>query len=84
MAYLMKELGMNFYDALNFCRSKRPIVCPNMGFVRQLQEYERELKTQPVVTTVPVKMMPAAAQAAQQMTAKSQLQEITGATQSIT
>ena len=58
----MKELGMNFYEALNLCRSKRPIVCPNMGFVRQLQEYERELKQSTLAAAIPGKVMPAAAQ----------------------
>lgn len=43
IAYLMKEKGMGFWDALNFTRSKRSIVCPNMGFMRQLQDFDKEL-----------------------------------------
>jgi protein-tyrosine phosphatase len=44
LAYLMKEKKMPFWEALNLVRQRRPIVCPNVGFMRQLQEYERELK----------------------------------------
>ncbi len=40
----MKELDKTYWDALYFTRNKRPIVCPNMGFARQLQEYEKIIK----------------------------------------
>ena len=36
IAYLMKEKYMSFWDAYNLTRAKRPIICPNMGFMRQL------------------------------------------------
>ena len=39
----MKEKGFEFWNALNFVRSRRSIICPNMGFMRQLQEYEKAL-----------------------------------------
>lgn len=39
----MKEKGFEFWNALNFVRSRRSIICPNMGFMRQLQEYEKTL-----------------------------------------
>jgi hypothetical protein len=39
----MKERGMPFWDAYNFTRAKRPIICPNMGFMKQLQDFEKEL-----------------------------------------
>lgn len=32
IAYLMKERGMGFQEALRLCKSKRPGVCPNLGF----------------------------------------------------
>ncbi len=44
IAYLMTELEMTFHEALYFCRARRPIVCPNMGFVRQLQDFEKKIK----------------------------------------
>lgn len=34
IAYLMKEKGFEFWNALNFVRSRRSIICPNMGFMR--------------------------------------------------
>ena len=46
IAYLMKEKGMSLYEALNFTKSKRFIVEPNFGFMRQLQEYEKSLNKQ--------------------------------------
>lgn len=44
MAYLIKEKGMPFWDAYTFTRGKRPIICPNIGFMRQIQEYEVSTK----------------------------------------
>ena len=29
IAYLIREKSMSYFDALNFVRIKRPIVCPN-------------------------------------------------------
>lgn len=40
-AYLMKTQQMNHHEAIKFLRSKRGIVDPNRGFVRQLRIYER-------------------------------------------
>jgi len=40
IAYLIREKGMNFQKALTFVRMKRPIVCPNIGFQRQLMDFE--------------------------------------------
>ena len=37
---------MTYWEALNFVRKARFIVCPNMGFAKQLQEYEQKLKFQ--------------------------------------
>jgi hypothetical protein len=37
----MSHMGYNFYDAADFLCEKRPIVCPNLGFIKQLQLYEK-------------------------------------------
>ena len=37
--YIMKEKGWNFNDCLNYIRERRPIVCPNDGFEKQLRHY---------------------------------------------
>jgi hypothetical protein len=47
----MKEKGFEFWNALNFVRSRRSIICPNMGFMRQLQEYEKTLPKKNVEET---------------------------------
>ena len=44
LAYLMREKSMGLWEALNLVRQRRPIVCPNIGFMRQLQDFEREIK----------------------------------------
>lgn len=41
MAYLMRRKNMNFSDVATFVAGKRPIVCPNLGFLKQLQLYEQ-------------------------------------------
>jgi hypothetical protein len=38
-AYLIAEKGMTGPAAIDFVREKRPIVCPNVGFRQQLDEY---------------------------------------------
>lgn len=38
-AYLIAEHGMTGPDAINFVRERRPVICPNVGFRRQLDEY---------------------------------------------
>ncbi|KAH9983943.1 protein-tyrosine phosphatase-like protein, partial [Russula vinacea] len=38
-AYLIATSRMTADEALNAVREKRPIVCPNLGFRRQLEEY---------------------------------------------
>jgi len=44
IAYLMKTSKMNLNDAARLVKTKRSIVCPNEGFVRQLRAYEQELE----------------------------------------
>lgn len=36
---------MTFLQALKFLKSKRPQVCPNLGFELQLKSYERLHRT---------------------------------------
>jgi atypical dual specificity phosphatase len=38
-AYLVAEHGMSARDAIAFAKSKRSVVRPNVGFVRQLGEW---------------------------------------------
>eukprot|EP00931_Biecheleriopsis_adriatica_P074366 TRINITY_DN48441_c0_g1_i1.p1 TRINITY_DN48441_c0_g1~~TRINITY_DN48441_c0_g1_i1.p1 ORF type:complete len:265 (-),score=38.35 TRINITY_DN48441_c0_g1_i1:55-849(-) len=40
IAYLMAHLQVSFDEALRFVSSKRPAVCPNEGFTRQLKRFE--------------------------------------------
>ena len=42
----MKEKGMNFSEAFNFVQTKRDKAFPNIGFIRQLKDYEKELNFQ--------------------------------------
>ncbi|CAI7782378.1 unnamed protein product [Closterium sp. NIES-53] len=44
IAYMMKTKGWDLKTALFHVRQCRPIVQPNIGFLRQLQEYETTLK----------------------------------------
>lgn len=43
LAYLMKTYNATVYESFKFLRHRRPIVCPNMGFLRQLIDYENDL-----------------------------------------
>lgn len=43
LAYLMQEEDIPLQQALSLLRLKRPIVCPNPGFMRQLKEFEQVL-----------------------------------------
>lgn len=43
LAYLMKTYNATVTEATKFVRHRRPIVCPNTGFLRQLLDYEHEL-----------------------------------------
>eukprot|EP00668_Euglena_longa_P031860 GGOE01041127.1.p1 GENE.GGOE01041127.1~~GGOE01041127.1.p1 ORF type:complete len:431 (-),score=96.46 GGOE01041127.1:580-1812(-) len=42
-AYLMRENRWTFEQSLDFVRAARPNVCPNEGFVKQLQSFEKQL-----------------------------------------
>ena len=43
IAYIMRFLEKKFLDALKITEEIRPIVEPNIGFIRQLQHYEKTL-----------------------------------------
>lgn len=42
IAYLIRKRGMSFDSAVTFVRQRRPCIKPNSGFVRCLQEWERQ------------------------------------------
>ncbi|KAK1318039.1 Dual specificity protein phosphatase 1 [Acorus calamus] len=43
VAYLMKKHNMSLSRALEIVRSKRPKICPNQGFILQLENFEKSL-----------------------------------------
>ncbi|CAF3660216.1 unnamed protein product [Rotaria socialis] len=43
LAYLMKTYNATLYESYKFLRHRRPIVCPNLGFLRQLIDFEQDL-----------------------------------------
>ncbi|XP_060612996.1 dual specificity protein phosphatase 14 [Anolis sagrei] len=43
IAYLMKYQNVSLHEAYNWVKSRRPVINPNVGFWRQLIDYEREL-----------------------------------------
>eukprot|EP00347_Sterkiella_histriomuscorum_P020729 403336701 len=44
IAFLMKEKGQSYQSALYQVRLKRPIVCPNVGFQKQLMDYQQQIR----------------------------------------
>jgi protein-tyrosine phosphatase len=47
LAYLMKAYNSTLLSAFKFLRYRRPIVCPNPGFLQQLLDFEIDLFSQP-------------------------------------
>ena len=43
LAYLMKTYNATLFEAFKYVKNRRPIVCPNIGFLHQLLEFEHEL-----------------------------------------
>jgi len=43
IGYIMTSQKMSYKDSHQFVVDRRPIIWPNPGFVRQLEEYEKEL-----------------------------------------
>ena len=62
LMYLMRpdgEKNMSFLNAWRFLKYKRPVVLPNPGFIRKLQDYERETRREDTVSEQLVKLHPA-------------------------
>eukprot|EP01103_Thecamoeba_quadrilineata_P007399 TRINITY_DN17281_c0_g1_i1.p1 TRINITY_DN17281_c0_g1~~TRINITY_DN17281_c0_g1_i1.p1 ORF type:complete len:677 (-),score=163.30 TRINITY_DN17281_c0_g1_i1:300-2330(-) len=53
IAFLMFSQRLSFYDASDFVCLKRAIVCPNLGFIEQLKQYENQTQIQPPPTPIP-------------------------------
>ena len=47
IAYLMAHFGMSMQDAYQFVKDKRPAISPNLNFMGQLVEFEKELQEHP-------------------------------------
>lgn len=45
IAYLMKHTLMTMTDAYKYVRGRRPVVSPNLNFMGQLLEFERDLNS---------------------------------------
>ena len=43
IAYFMRYHGMSLQDAYDYVKARRPIIHPNVGFWRQLREYEAKI-----------------------------------------
>ena len=61
IAYFMKYHGLSFEDAFQFVRSKRPIIHPNIGFIRQLKEFDAKLKIKGSVPSLAIASTPVTA-----------------------
>ena len=44
ICYLMKKYSWSLAKTTSFVKSRRSVICPNFGFARQLQEWEKQLK----------------------------------------
>ena len=45
IAYFIKYHGMSVEEAFQYVRARRPIIHPNVGFLRQLRDFERKLRS---------------------------------------
>lgn len=50
IAYLMKKYEFNFDESLNFVKKKRKQIYPNPGFIRQLRNFESQLRVKKTKT----------------------------------
>ena len=53
LMYLMRrdtEKNMSFLNAWRFLKYKRPVIIPNLSFIKQLQAYEQEIRGESTVT----------------------------------
>jgi predicted protein tyrosine phosphatase len=44
IAYMIRDLGYSYDNALKILKMARPVCCPNPGFVRQLRDFEKEVQ----------------------------------------
>lgn len=51
IAFFMKYHGLSFDAAFMYVKDRRPIIHPNIGFLRQLRDYEQKLHTKPATIT---------------------------------
>ncbi|CAG0923334.1 unnamed protein product [Notodromas monacha] len=58
MVYLIKYEGRNLREAYFYVRGRRPIVRPNVGFFRQMIEYEKRVLGKTSVAMVPNPVSP--------------------------
>ncbi|CAJ0921664.1 unnamed protein product, partial [Mesorhabditis belari] len=56
LAYLVKGEGFTLKDAYHHLNQRRPIVSPNVGFWRQLIDYEKEAKGDSTVNLITGRM----------------------------
>ena len=54
IAYFMKYHGLSYEEAFQFVRARRPIIHPNIGFIRQLKEFEEKCKLKESVTSLAI------------------------------
>lgn len=54
IAYLMAHFGMSMQDAYQYVKDKRPAISPNLNFMGQLVEFERELNRFPSAVTLDI------------------------------
>jgi atypical dual specificity phosphatase len=53
IAYFMKYHGMTVDEAYQYVRARRPIIHPNIGFMRQLRDYEKRLNSKEPEVVLP-------------------------------
>jgi len=50
LSFLMKKENKSLFEAFVGLSAQRSVICPNIGFVKQLQEYEKTLNSNPTQT----------------------------------
>lgn len=58
ISYLMKKHNMSYNDAKTICTKARPIVNPNIGFVQQLLDFEKEIMIEGGISTYEKDILP--------------------------
>ena len=59
IAYFMKYHSMTYEEAFQFVKQCRPIIHPNIGFIRQLKEFEVKCRTRLSVSSLAIATTPA-------------------------